>query len=116
MKKSNKRLSLKNKRSWLRLAHEAKYSSATMAALCGITVRQLERHAQDVLGCTPQQWLDEQRMVRAQSLLRELDTIKEVAFKLGYVQASHFSRHFKEHAGMTPSQYIKLHQRMELLR
>jgi AraC family transcriptional regulator, glycine betaine-responsive activator len=114
MKKSVKRLSLKNKRSWLRLAQEARFNAATMAALCGITGRQLERHAQQVLGCTPQQWLDEQRMIAAQSLLRELDTIKEVSFQLGFAQASHFSRHFKQHFEMTPSEFIKLHQRLDL--
>ena len=114
MKKSGKRPSLKNKRAWLRLAQEAKFSAAAMAALCGITGRQLERQAQQVLGCTPQHWLDEQRMIAAKSLLRELDTIKEVSFQLGFAQASHFSRQFKHHFEMTPSEFIQLHERLAL--
>lgn len=111
MKKSRRRVRLHNKRAWLRLAHEARFNAADMAALSGITLRQLERNAQKVLGCTPQQWLDEQRMVAAQVLLREADTIKEVSIQLGFSQPSHFCRQFKQYFELTPSQFIKLCER-----
>jgi AraC family transcriptional regulator len=113
MKKSARRRPLKKKRAWLRLAREAKFNAADMAALCGITLRQLERHAQQVFGCPPQQWLDEQRMIAADVLLRETDTIKEVAIQLGYSQASHFCRQFKQYFGFTPSQFIKQCRRLD---
>jgi AraC-like DNA-binding protein len=108
MKKSLRRRRITNKRAWLKLAREAKFSAANMAALSGITLRQLERHAQKVLGCTPQIWLDEQRMVAAQVLLLDTDTVKEVALELGYTQASHFCRQFKAYYEMTPTRYIAL--------
>lgn len=114
MKKTRtRRPSLKHKRTWMRLAKESRFNAIRMAKLCRITPRQLERHAQTTLGCTPQQWLDEQRMVAAQWLLREADTIKDVAFELGYSQASHFCRQFKQHYEITPSQFLKLHERLD---
>lgn len=106
MKRLRRRRPLKNKRTWLRLAREARFSATRMAKICGITLRQLERHSQRTLGCTPQMWLDEQRMVAAQLMLREADTIKEVAFRLGYTQASHFSRQFKQYYELTPTEFI----------
>lgn len=113
MKKLARKRSLRSKRGWLRLAREARFNATNMAALCGITPRQLERHSEKSLGCPPQQWLDEQRMIAADLLLREADTIKEVAFQLGFNQASHFCRQFKLHFGLTPSQFIQQCQRLD---
>ncbi|HEY1170218.1 MAG TPA: helix-turn-helix transcriptional regulator [Verrucomicrobiae bacterium] len=113
MKKLRRRRSLKNKRGWLRLAKEARFNASRLAKLCGITLRQLERQAQQTLGCTPQTWLDEQRMVAAQLLLRETDTVKEVAFRLGYTQASHFCRQFKQYYELTPTQFILQCERLD---
>jgi AraC family transcriptional regulator len=106
MKLVTRKSPLSRKAAWLKLAREAKYNAAQMAKLCQITTRQLERQAQLTLGCTPQQWLDEQRMVHAQALLREIDTIKNVAFQVGFKQPSHFCRQFKQHCGMTPTEFI----------
>jgi len=115
MKKSAKRKRLRSKRSWLRLAREAKFNAADMAAYCGITLRQLERLSQQTFACTPQYWLDEQRMIAADILLRETDTIKEVAFQLGYSHPSLFSRQFRRHFGLTPSQFIQQRRRLDRL-
>lgn len=113
MSRGAKRYPLEKKRTWLTLAREANYSAPAMAKICGITVRQLERQAQITLGCTPQQWLDQQRMVMAQALLRESDTIKEVSFQLGFKQPSHFCRQFKLYFGMTPTEFIDMCRRQE---
>jgi len=113
MKKSSRRRSLKTKRAWLRLGREAKFNASDMAAHCGITLRQLERHAQTTFGCPPQQWLDEQRMIAADILLREAETIKEVALQLGFSQSSHFCRQFRKHFGLTPTQFLKQCERLD---
>lgn len=106
MNRITRRTPLSRKATWLKLAREAKYNATQMAKLCNITPRQLERQSQITLGCTPQQWLDEQRMLHAQALLREVDTIKNVAFQVGFKQPSHFCRQFKQHCGMTPTEFI----------
>jgi AraC-like DNA-binding protein len=49
------------------------------------------------------------RVTRAQELLRTtLDSIKEVAFEVGFASGSQLGRHFKRLAGMTPCEYRHL--------
>lgn len=101
-----RRTPLSRKAVWLKMARSANYNAAQLAKLCNITTRQLERQSQSTLGCTPQQWLDEQRMLHAQALLREAGTIKNVAFQVGFKQPSHFCRQFKQYCGITPTEFI----------
>jgi AraC-like DNA-binding protein len=49
------------------------------------------------------------RVTRAQEILRTtLDSIKEVAFDVGYASCSQLGRHFKRLTGMTPCEYRQL--------
>ncbi|MEW6306452.1 MAG: helix-turn-helix transcriptional regulator [Verrucomicrobiota bacterium] len=97
---------------WTMLARESGYRAAELARLCRVTVRQLERIYQKELGCSPQEWLNHQRMVAAQMLLLESRTVKMVALRLGFKQESHFCREFKRYHEMTPSEFIDLHRRL----
>jgi len=40
-------------------------------------------------------------------MLKSEDTVKSVAYEVGYKQVSHFSRDFKQHFGITPSKVLK---------
>ncbi len=88
------------------LAKEAQYSAEPFAKLCGLSSRQLQRRFRRQLGCSPQAWLDEQRMAAAGPLLLVGKSIKMVAYDLGFKQASHFCRKFKVRNKMTPSQFV----------
>jgi len=45
-------------------------------------------------------------MARARQLLDVTDaTIAEIAHEVGYADAFYFSRHFRRHHGMSPSEY-----------
>lgn len=54
---------------------------------------------------TPQKWLNEKRLVRAEEMLRKgKATIKDVYYLVGFKNRSHFSTIFKKRFGMPPSQ------------
>jgi AraC-like DNA-binding protein len=90
---------------WLLLARRSHYNAHALADICGVTMRQLERYFEGDLGRTPQDWLNEQRMVAARYLLMESPQVKAVGLKLGYKRLSHFSRDFKRCYGFTPSTF-----------
>ena len=85
------------------LAQMAGYEARSVAKRLGVSMRQLQRIFRAEYGCSPQQWLNEQRMNIALELLQSASTVKEVAYHLGFLQPSHFSRAFKRRFGYSPS-------------
>ena len=90
---------------WEELAQSAHYNAHELAKLCGISTRQLQRHFRFRFRCSPQSWLNYRRLLAAEGLLRSGDSVKKVAFDLGFKQPSHFCRQFKTRNKMTPSQF-----------
>ena len=95
---------------WCRLASVAKYHPPQLAQLLNVTTRHLERLVHRDLDSTPQRWMDEQRMALARDLLLRGHSVKFVALEVGFRQASHFSRHFKHHHGVNPSDFVHRHR------
>lgn len=91
---------------WEMLAAVAHYNAKKLANLCKLSMRQLERDFKYNLNCAPQKWLNRQRILAAKRLLFSGEPVKYVAAELYFKQPSHFCRHFKSYANMTPSQYI----------
>jgi len=89
---------------WEGLAEEASYNAKKLAARCGVSRRQLERFMPQATGKTPQQWLNDLRQQKAFELIASGQSVKEVSIRLGYKQASHFSRDFKRFHGVPPSE------------
>jgi AraC family transcriptional regulator len=90
---------------WEQLAETAHYDSNELARLCDISTRQLQRHFRRNFHCSPQNWLNERRLFVARSLLLSGESVKKVAFNLGFKQPSHFCRQFKSRNKITPSQF-----------
>jgi AraC-like DNA-binding protein len=88
---------------WEELAEEASYNAKMLAAKCGVSIRQLERVFLVQTLKSPQQWLDELRLQRAIPLIEQGLSVKEISFRLGYKQSSHFSRAFKRFHGVAPT-------------
>ncbi|AOM78616.1 helix-turn-helix domain-containing protein [Pedobacter steynii] len=53
-------------------------------------------------------WITEKTIAESKSLLQNSSTsIKEIAYVLGFSEASHFSNYFKKHTGLSPVLYRK---------
>lgn len=92
---------------WRHLAQVSSYNARLLACLCQISPRQLRRYFQKRFGRSPQDWLNEQRMISAGKLLADAQSVKEVAFTLGFKQVSHFSREFKHFYGLPASKFAE---------
>ncbi|MFN7139856.1 MAG: helix-turn-helix transcriptional regulator [Limisphaerales bacterium] len=91
---------------WIMLARHARYNVQNLANSPDVSMRQIERYCREELGRSPQEWLNEQRIIAAKMLLLETESVKRVALDLGFKQVSHFCRQFKQAYGVTPSQYL----------
>jgi AraC-like DNA-binding protein len=58
-------------------------------------------------GMTPHAFLLNQRVQRAQGLLKKGRAIVDVAADCGFADQAHFQRVFKRHVAITPGQYLK---------
>ena len=56
-------------------------------------------------------WIAEKNIAEAKALLMNTQlSMKEIAFRLGFLQAAHFSNYFKKHTQYYPSAYRSLHK------
>ncbi|WP_246376423.1 GlxA family transcriptional regulator [Gluconacetobacter aggeris] len=77
---------------------------AQLAARLGISSRQLERLFQTTLGRKPQDFYRTLRLRHARALLEAGEmSVTEIAIEMGFSDCSHFSRHFKNMFGISPS-------------
>jgi transcriptional regulator GlxA family with amidase domain len=98
---------------WTLAARASRFDLRQLANDLGVTVRQISRYFQKELGRTPQDWLDEQRMIAARLMLSHHQPVKRIAMELGFKQSAHFCRQFKKFYGMPPSEFLQLQQRLE---
>lgn len=50
------------------------------------------------------------KVIKAMSMLKQQKTVENIAFDLGYANASAFIQMFKRWMGYTPDQFRKIHQ------
>jgi AraC family transcriptional regulator of arabinose operon len=74
-----------------------------IARASGLSVSRLAHLFRAETGTTPQDYLEEKRLSKAQQLLDLTpQSVKEVAHGVGYNSAAYFTRRFKEKFGMSP--------------
>ncbi|MFP4379015.1 MAG: AraC family transcriptional regulator [Candidatus Sumerlaeia bacterium] len=79
------------------------WSAAQLAARAGYSPTHFNRTFRKLTGQSPQQYLIDARIRRAESLLRQSRmTISEIAAQLGYQDVYHFSKQFRQKTGQTP--------------
>lgn len=72
----------------------------------------LHRHFRKSYGTTPARFANQLRIVEAKRHLRKGDTpLEELAFQLGFSDASHFGRVFRKTTGESPAEYRRRRQR-----
>jgi AraC-like DNA-binding protein len=84
------------------------FSVAATADEAGLSPDRLTAVFRQSLGYPPLEYYQRRRVQRACQLLVDAGrSITDVAMELGYADAPHFSRVFKEHRGLTPRAYRK---------
>lgn len=91
-----------------KVAWAARFSLVRLAALCGLKARTLRARWRVEFGCTPKRWLMRQRVLYAGFLAEHAERTEDIAAQLGYTDASHFTRDFRRHYGMTAYRWREL--------
>lgn len=92
----------------LRSKMDGDISIAEIADACQLSRSYFINAFRQTTGHTPHQWLVEQRIQRARTLLRSGDTaLAEIAASCGFADQSHFTRVFTRSTGMPPGQWRK---------
>ena len=79
---------------------------ASMIRISGLPERTFKRRFQKAAGMSPLQYVHAIRLERAKTLLETSDeTLDQLAERVGYENATFFSRLFRRAVGLTPAQY-----------
>jgi len=91
---------------WHALAEAAHYRPKQLAALCNVSLRQLERFFREKADCSPQKWLNDLRLDEAARRLLKGHHVKQVTFELGFSHPSNFIREFRRVYHCTPLEFV----------
>ena len=87
---------------WEKVAVEAGFQPKQMAALCGISLRHLERYFANAFQQTPTVWIRDLRCRLAMGLIGQGYSNKEVVTKLKFGSSSHFCHDFRKSYARSP--------------
>ena len=90
---------------WEVLAKQAHFQPAAMAALCPISLRQMERFFERRFKQTPSRWMRELKCRMARRLISCGWSNKAVAAELNFANESHLCHEFKRMYGTSPQTF-----------
>lgn len=83
-----------------------------IAEACGLSVSRMAHLFREQVGQTPQHFLEQQRLDRAKQLLAFTpNSIKTIAYELGFANPFYFTLRFKRYTGKSPRAYRKSAQK-----
>ncbi len=89
---------------------KSELNSALIADAMNLSQRQLNRKVSSVLGIDTANYIRQMRILKAQELLLETENpVGDIGYDCGFESSSYFSKIFKQHTGLTPSDYRKKH-------
>lgn len=90
--------------------YSAHINNDALAALCGISTVYFRKLFLRLTGKSPLTYVHELRIAKAKRMLRsDYDSLAEIAISLGYADVYSFSKAFKKHEGISPTQYVRAH-------
>ncbi len=90
----------------MKLFYFERHTVESLAALEGISAVHFSRLFKKAFGTSPIDWLRRERINQAKRRLADTqDDVKEIAEQVGYADRYFFSKDFKKHAGVTPTQF-----------
>ena len=87
------------------LNSETRLTLAALSAPVGMSSHQLERAFRGIMGITPRQYADAQRMRRLKSGLKKGDNVTTALYDAGFGSSSRLYERAPSHLGMTPATY-----------
>lgn len=87
-------------------ANKGKLTVAEYAGKLGVTPNHLNKVVKGTTGKSPSAWIDQAIILEAKLLLKGTDLpLSDVAARVGIMDQSYFARKFRQHEGITPSEY-----------
>jgi AraC family transcriptional regulator len=80
-------------------------SLEVMAKQIGMSRCYFASQFKQAMGISPHQYVNQQRIKKAQQLLRQERSLVEIALDCGFASQSHFNKVFRQYVGMTPKNY-----------
>lgn len=89
----------------------SEFSVESLSDAIGLSRAQMYRRCKQLTGNSPIELLRIQRMKRAGQLLSTTgQNVSEVTYLCGFTSPSYFTKCFKEHYGMSPTDFVRHHQ------
>ncbi|MCB0642862.1 MAG: helix-turn-helix transcriptional regulator, partial [Phaeodactylibacter sp.] len=87
---------------------DVNFSVGQLADMMASSERNLHRKVREMLGMTPNQYIQEMRLLSAKRLLenRTYGTVKQVCLAIGFKKPDYFTRIFEKKFGRRPSSYL----------
>jgi len=97
---------LRRVREFIEAHLEESISIQALARIAGLSMYHFARAFKQSEGMTPHEYVIQRRVQRAKNLLAETDLpLSEIALAAGFSDQSHCARRFREHVGVTPTNY-----------
>ena len=97
---------LRNVLSYMHENFRRNMTTGELSAICHMHPTHFIRAFKSKMGLTPQQYVLTIRMAYAKQMLDQSDfSILAIAEEIGFYDVAHFSRVFKQHFSMSPSEY-----------
>jgi AraC family transcriptional regulator len=80
-------------------------SLGDLARMCSLSIRQLTRGFRVSRGCSIGHYVEQRRMEAAKRLLMAGESVKTIAFGMGFASPSSFTFAFRRATGISPSQF-----------
>jgi len=92
--------------------HDHSFDLEQMAAVMGMSERQLQRKLRLLAGRTPSEFVRTYRLSKSLEYLLAGSSIRDTAKAVGFSSQTYFASCFKAQYGRTPTQYRQKHMRL----